>query len=461
MKVCQRGWEYAQISDETGMVEICSWATANYQPIGSLSNNSMYEIWHGEKAEKFRDSLRDGSYRYCEKQRCPWMANGTLEDHMREYDEVTEYPMDLSLSYERACNYRCTCCADSETCGAARSKDALKIQKKIESELDLFQGSVTTFSANGRGELFASPSIIRRIQNWKPNAPIKDIRVILESNGSLFNEANWKKIANLGKYDLKVTITVMSFEESAYRFLSGTSMSIHNLIDNLHFISRLRDSGEINCFEIGTVIQERNFREMPEFVRRCIDEFKVDIVRLRSYFPFGDKDPTTKWLYDIRNKRHPYYSEYEEVMKDPIFKDPHVVMWSGEELSAQDTNPFEKLKTNYELLKRLSRDDILETIENKLMESGGREVVIYGMGDVGELFTKKLIKSTQIKIKGLIDKQKDGSICGLKICSLENYPLSKESCVIVTLPYIFTQIRDDILKQNKEMTVLNLLDVIS
>ena len=135
MKICQRGWEYAQISDETGTVEICSWATANYQPIGSLSNNSMYEIWHGEKAEKFRDSLRDGSYRYCEKQRCPWMANGTLGDHMKEYDEATEYPMDLSLSYERACNYRCTCWADSETCGAARSKDALEIQKIIEKTL--------------------------------------------------------------------------------------------------------------------------------------------------------------------------------------------------------------------------------------------------------------------------------------------------------------------------------------
>lgn len=461
MKVCQRGWEYAQISDETGTVEICSWATANYQPIGNLAKNSMYDIWHGERAELFRDSLRDGSYRYCEKQRCPWLANGTLEDHLKEYEDVTEYPIDLSLSYERACNYRCTCCADSENCGSARAKNAAEIQKIIEKELDSFQDKITTLSANGRGELFTSPSIIRRIQSWTPNASMKDIHVVLESNGSLFNEENWKQIANLGKYDLKVTITVMSFEESAYKFLSGTSMQISELIKNLHFIRRLRDNGEINCFEIGTVIQERNFREMPEFVKRCVDEFKVDIVRLRSYFPFGDKDPAAKWLYDIRNKHHPYYSEYEDIMKNPIFKDPHVMMWSGEELNEQHTNPFEKLKVNYELLKILSRDEILEKIENNLNKYGGRTVAIYGVGDVGELFIRKLIKSNQIRIEGIIDKQKSGSICGFEIYSLEKYSLDEETRIIVTLPHIFNQIRDDVLKRNKEMIVLNIIDVVS
>ena len=117
MRVCQRGWEYAQITNEAGEVEICSWASMNYKPIGKLSEKSMYEIWHSEEAERFRDSFRDGSYRYCEKEKCPWMANGTLEDHMKEYDDTIEYPIDISLSYEKICNYTCTCCADMHNNG--------------------------------------------------------------------------------------------------------------------------------------------------------------------------------------------------------------------------------------------------------------------------------------------------------------------------------------------------------
>ena len=76
-----------------------------------------------------------------------------------------------------------------------------------------------------------------------------------------------------------MAITVLSFEEEIYRELSGTALPISNLIDNLHFVKSLREKGIINYFEIATVYQEKNFRELPEFARRCIEEFNVDCVR--------------------------------------------------------------------------------------------------------------------------------------------------------------------------------------
>lgn len=461
MRVCQRGWEYAQITGEDGNIEICSWASMNYKPIGKLSENTMYEIWHGEEAEQFRKSLTDGSYRYCEKEKCPWMANGTLEDHMKEYDDALEYPVDVSLSYEKICNYTCTCCADMHD-NRPQSDCVEKKLEKIENELSKFLDSVKIISAHGRGELFASKNILRVLQNWRPNSPDEEIEVILETNGSLFNEKNWSQIENLGKYNLKVSITVMGFDEPTYQFLSGTTLPIQRIIDNLHFVKSLRKKGIINTFEIGTVVQERNFREMPEFARKCIEEFEVDIVRLRPYFPFGDFDMGTKWLYDIRNPKHPYYSEYEKVLKAPIFKHEKVMMWSGEELSNMGANPYSKDKENFDVIKFFAVDEeIADKLKKYFEEKKYESVVVYGLGYTGGAFVNALIDAG-IKIDAIIDKEKCGEVFkGYKLINLSEYKINTAVPIVVTSPFFYEEIKKAICAENDVVEVINIREIIN
>lgn len=457
MRACQRGWEYAQITGENGEVEICSWATFNYHVIGKLSEKSMYEIWHSEDAEIFRKSLIDGSYCYCEKQRCPWMANGTLENHMKDYDDVLEYPTEVALAYERTCNYSCTCCVDKNN---SKLKD--ENLAKLENELTKFLNSVRIISANGRGELFTSNHILRLLQNWKPQADAEEIEVILETNGSMFDEEHWMQIQNLGKYKLKVSITVMGFDEATYQFLSGTTYPVKRIINNLHFVKKLREMGIVNIFEIGTVIQERNFREMPSFINKCIGEFNVDIVRLRSYFPFGDLDMGVKWIYDIRNPKHPYFPEYEKVMADPIFKHERVMMWSGDELSSIESYPYSKDKLNFDVIKFFATDESITTkLENYFNENNYEAIAVYGLGYTGAAFVNKLYK-TGIKIDAIIDKSKFGeSYQNYIVIKASDYQLNPLVPIVVTSPYFYDEIRREIYKQNNAVKVLNISDIIN
>ncbi len=461
IKACQRGWEYAQIFGEEGAVEICSWASMNYHPIGKLTENTMYDIWHGEDARKFRQSLIDGSYCYCEKEKCPWMANGTLEEHMKEYDDELEYPVDVSLSFQRACNYTCTCCADNENI-RAKTKDAEKNLSQISGEIEKFIDNVEILSANGRGELFASKHIMDMLHNWKPSKSVEKIKVILETNGSLFNESNWKKIENLGNYDLKVAITVMSFEEKTYQFLSGTKLPVKNILDNLHFVKTLREKNIINDFEIGTVIQERNFREMPEFSKRCVEEFGVDRVRLRPYFPWGPADPIVKWVYDVRNPYHPYYVEYEEMLKADIFKHPKVFMWSGEELSNQGKNPYAKDKENFDVIKFLAADiNISKKINKYFRDKGIEKVYIRGMGFVGQAFVN-ILNKTDVKILGLMDKNwPDGKCYEGHIIIDKECDLEKDTAIIVTTPFYFDEIKEEMSNILNDNEIINISDIIS
>ena len=54
--------------------------------------------------------MKDETYDYCNAEECPYMANGELEDHIIELDEIPDYPQELSLAYDSHCNYKCTCC---------------------------------------------------------------------------------------------------------------------------------------------------------------------------------------------------------------------------------------------------------------------------------------------------------------------------------------------------------------
>ena len=330
-RVCQRGWEYAQIWGIDGEVGICCWAVPGFQKtLGKLTESTIEELWHSDTAKEFRESLTDGSYRFCLKDKCPWIANNELEAHMREYDTVLDYPRELALAYERNCNYDCTCCIDRNNEESHQSGAELKIEK-IESELRKFIDKVTIIGANGRGELFVSPHIMKKLSEWKPTAPAKNVHVVLETNGVLFDQKHWSQIENLGQYDLKVAVTVMGFEEATYQFLSGCKSPVSKIEESLRFIRSLREKGIVNDYEIGTVVQERNFREMPVFTRRCIEEFGADRVRLRPYFPWGEKySEKAKWVFDIRNPEHPYYPEYKNMLKDPVFQHPKVMIWSGE-----------------------------------------------------------------------------------------------------------------------------------
>ena len=166
-----------------------------------------------------------------------------------------------------------------------------------------------------------------RISEWEPEK-IENATFSLESNGSLFTPENWEKVKNLANANLTVVVTVHSFEEAAYQYLSGTNLKIDQIINNLKFIKQLRDEGKVNTFVIATVVQERNFRTLPQFLDRCLNEFGADRITVRRFLPERAMDENIEWFFDVRNPLYPYRHEYLKMMKAPILKDPRVFVWN-------------------------------------------------------------------------------------------------------------------------------------
>lgn len=428
MKICKRMLEWVQIIDYKGTVRLCSWINDNV--IGSLSENTLEEIYHSEHARQLRKKLAVGDYSDCIVDACPYLAMNTIGEHLVELDEVPKCPEKLCLAFEEVCNYKCiSCTTPNVMCGLNR-EEVEKGYDVIEEKLKDVLPYIKTISTNGRGEIFVSKRTLKMLSEWKPLAPKEEITVEIETNGSLFDEKHWKQIENLGEYNVRVAVTVMSFDEETYQLLSGCELPIGQIENNLRYIKKLREQGVVNYFEIATVVQERNFRTLPEFTRRCVEEFGADYVRLRPYMPWGSQEPHVEWFMNVRNKRHPYYNEYRKMWRDPIFQNPKVHDWSG----GLDDECIVEFPYKMELMKKEILKDMLvcnDRFADIFDISMNNRVVIYGLGEIGKAIINYMALSG-IQPLYIIDQYvKESQYNGLYVYKYEEMPQKDNDVTIL------------------------------
>lgn len=457
-KICERGLNWFQIYDYKGNVRQCSWTEDGY--IGNLQDNTVHEVYHSEEAEKIRNRLINGDYSLCKVDACPYLAMNELEKHMLEYEDTPEYPTELYLGFERVCNYACTSCNIHKCMMEEKNENLEACYDKIEERLQPLLPHLKKISANGCGELFCSRHTLNILSNWKPLAAPEEVEVLLESNGSMFDEQHWKQIENLGKYNLQVAISVMSFDEPIYQYLSGTNLPVSRVENNLKFIRSLREKGIINYFEIATVVQEQNFRTMPAFVKKCIEEYNPDYIRLRPYESWGAQSEEEVWLTDIRNPEHPYYGEYKKVMTDPILKHPLVHDWSGgldtvkKILFPYKTDNY-KMRIITELLN--NTDSIIRNIQNY---TKSRKIVVYGIAAVGQILVQKL-QENEYQVPYILDQNYESTTYkGISVIPFEKATKCEKNELIIITPIINSQRIGEELIRNGFSSIIYIRDLL-
>ncbi len=458
MKTCKRLVDFVQIINAEGEVRTCSWTRNSL--IGNIHENDLETILNDTVIKDKRKKIANGDFSECPADNCPYQANCNMEDILIEYDDdAIVQPESIYLAYEGNCNYHCTCCTSLQHMLDTKCHDYTKEYEDIDEKLKKVINNAKHISANGRGELFCSPHILKILSEWKPVAPAADCSVILETNGSLFNEVNWRKIENLGRYHLEVTITVMSFQEDVYQFLSGTKLPVSNIIENLKFVKKLRDKGIVNSFKIATVMQELNFREMPEFTKRCLDEFGVDVVRIRPIFPGGMFDAKTQWFMDVRNSLHPYNELYRKIMSNPIFKDERVLLWSNDLPSDRGDCPDSNQALKERNVNRVAKALLDKSNEIcRKLNSFNEPITIFGLGFLGKILVEVIKEKVQINC--IIDNYIDINDYNNIRVETVNDNLERKGIVIITPIGRFNELNDVLNKSGFEGRAISLKELL-
>lgn len=332
---CAKPFKWFEITHlkKIGEVFLCcpAWLDTS---IGNLQDQSVDEIWNGVKAQEIRRSIHNGSFQYCNRSRCAFLqtVSGPVEKVEDVKDEdlktvienrltILPYgPRQIVCTYDKSCNLSCPSCRTETMVERKNKKQILKIQGKIQTEAlkDAYYLHIT-----GSGDPFGSPFFRKWLQTMK-REDIPNIETIhLQTNAQLWTPKMWKTIANDVQQLIKsadISIDAVTPETYAINRRGG---DFRKLLENLEFIRALRESGPLKWVGISMVVQENNFREMPDFIRFG-KRFRFDTVYFGQLVNYGTYTEEEYRSRAIHLPSHPRHAAFIDILRDEIFKEPIV-----------------------------------------------------------------------------------------------------------------------------------------
>ncbi len=103
---------------------------------------------------------------------------------------------------------------------------------------------------------------------------------------------------------------------------------------------------------------------------------------------------------DVRNPEHPYYEQYREIMRNPIFQNPKVLLWSGDYASEIGKHPGIKAEAIRKAVDTIvSNSNIIENLCKGVKE---KNFYLYGIGTLGKLFIQ--LSRDKIAVEKICDQ---------------------------------------------------------
>lgn len=285
-------------------------------PIGNPASDSPEQCWNSTVAKLYRLSADTRTYCFCKKDACGIMNRGKLNQK-----KVTVYtvPEKITLGLDYTCNLHCASCRDYTQ---VASGEQLRIRQKFAD--DIIQTGwlekTKELELSGSGEALFS-KIDRKI--LFSNETCKRNSISLMSNGILLNEENLQKLRQHFK-NIRLNISIDAATESTYNVLRRGG-DWHVLMNNLENICNMRQMNEIDYVEIRMVVQKKNYKEMPDFVRlgKKYQVDKVVFTKLLNWDMYSDEEYFEQAML---TKEGIIKGELKKILMMEIFKEQIVVI---------------------------------------------------------------------------------------------------------------------------------------
>lgn len=299
------------------MADLCCPAWNNDISIGSPQEMTIDEIWNSSIAMKIRESILDGSYRYCNEQVC-WrllskslyknetITNKTWRNIIDEHKiKMESGPKFLNIGYNQNCNLYCLMCREKPVLNT----DQLSIVKAYKRLMEYDFSDVEKLTIPGGGELFIHDDYMKIIANAKEYFPnLKEIW--LYSNGLLFDEKNWSKVAWLGEnYEFKIFISLDAATKETYLKIRRGS-NWERVMNHLKMLSEKRKNKKYHQLIFAFCVQKDNYKEMPDFVRMA-KEIGADAVHFEKIFHSSAE-------FCVHQSEHPEYQGFRAALYDAV-----------------------------------------------------------------------------------------------------------------------------------------------
>lgn len=306
-------------------------------PMGNVRHASINKLWNGPVMQKIRESIYDGSFRYCRHERCPVIQNGELPD-IEEAEQHPVYgaavrerrvtldslPAVINMVNDRSCNLACPSCRPERiqhTEGPAFEQMADIQTRFLDAWLHEPNERDFTLSITGSGDPFAS-RVYRELLYGLDGQDYPNMKIALQTNGVLLTPRNWERMQRL--HD-RVSSIIVSFDAATPETYAVTRRGGHweTLLANCERLGSLRRAGDIRWLRYDFVVQQANYREMPAFVKlaRRLGGDMAYFSRMVDWGTWPRKEFEAQCVWD---PDHPEHDAFLELMADPSLDDPFV-----------------------------------------------------------------------------------------------------------------------------------------
>jgi MoaA/NifB/PqqE/SkfB family radical SAM enzyme len=307
--------------------------------MGNIKTKSLEEMWNGHAMQKIRESIYDGSFRYCRHDRCPVIMDGRLQS-LDEGEQHPVYgaavrarktkldnpPIFLNLVNDRSCNLYCPSCRTERIIhkeGPEYEQAALLQQRLLAPYLEGGYEGEFELSITGSGDPFASRAY-RELLYSLDGEKYPNMKIALQTNGVLLTPRNWERMKKLHG---NVSTILISFDAGTEETYNITRRGGHwdTLLENCRRMGELRARGEVKYLRFDFVVQRENFREMKQFIElaRELGADHAYFSKMLNWGTFSQEDYLQRCPWEEGN---PFKDEFFDVLRDPVFDDPFVIL---------------------------------------------------------------------------------------------------------------------------------------
>jgi pyruvate-formate lyase-activating enzyme len=299
-----------------------------------LDAPSAATVWNSEVAAEIRRSVHDGDFMYCSRTLCSYIAAEKLprkaeivDPLLRRYiDERTvlldEVPQMVQLNHDPTCNLACPSCRTEIIAANAEEQDvyAESARRVILPLLRLVNGQSYI---SGGGEAFASKHY-RSILGALNRAEYPDLYIYLITNGQLATAERWRQYPDLPEMIDILSVSIDAARADTYeRLRRPAKWSL--LMKNLELMAEMRRSGSIRRLQVNFVVQEENYREIPEFVELGA-RLGVDSIWLQRLTNYGAYGEAAFAKADVTSPAHPQHAGLLDILRSNVVSHPAVDM---------------------------------------------------------------------------------------------------------------------------------------
>jgi hypothetical protein len=313
--ICSVPFNSLEIHNNAHFLCCPSWLSVKVTADG----RNLKEIWNDQTFIDVRQSILDGSYKFCNKELCPHLNKlvqfGTASGPIGEKTntkllpaKLNETPENIIFNFDRSCNYKCPSCRVDLI---VETKDGIeKIERKIDEIDEYYSKNVKTLYITGSGDPFVSVSFRKYLRNFNPEKYPNLEAIHLHTNASMWDEKMWNSMPNIHKYVKTCEISIDAGTKDTYENKTRLGGKWDTLINNLKFISTIES---LKSIKTSFVVQNTNYMEMETFYNLMYSIFnkKVHVFfgRITNWGTFSEGEFKLKQVWDVNHPEHMLFKE--------------------------------------------------------------------------------------------------------------------------------------------------------